>query len=63
MDLTFKTNSGVFNYRVCAIIKQNNKLLSLTGAGNGGYNESLDMYLLLKNINSCDIIFIVNRNQ
>ena len=29
MDLTFKTEDGVFNYRVCAIIKHNNKLLAM----------------------------------
>ena len=29
MDLTFKTDNGVFNYRVCAVIKHNNKLLAM----------------------------------
>ena len=29
MDLTFRTENGVFNYRVCAIIKHNNKLLAM----------------------------------
>lgn len=29
MDLTFKTENGVFNYRVCAVIKHNNKLLAM----------------------------------
>lgn len=29
MDVTFKTEEGIFNYRVCAIIKHNNKLLSM----------------------------------
>ncbi|MBE6740762.1 MAG: NUDIX domain-containing protein [Ruminococcaceae bacterium] len=29
MNITFKTESGVFNYRVCAIIKHNNKLLAM----------------------------------
>ncbi len=29
MDLTFKTENGIFNYRVCAIIKHNNKLLAM----------------------------------
>ncbi len=29
MDLTFKTEGGIFNYRVCAVIKHNNKLLAL----------------------------------
>ena len=28
MDLTFKTDNGVFNYRVCAIILHNNALLA-----------------------------------
>ena len=29
MDLTFRTENGVFNYRVCAVIKYNNKLLAM----------------------------------
>lgn len=29
MDLTFKTERGVFNYRVCAVIKYDNKLLAM----------------------------------
>ena len=29
MDLTFRTENGVFNYRVCAVIKHNNKLLAM----------------------------------
>ena len=29
MDLTFKTENGVFNYRVCAIITHGNKLLAM----------------------------------
>lgn len=29
MDLTFKLKNSVFNYRVCAIIKYNNKLLAM----------------------------------
>ncbi len=29
MDLTFKTRKGIFNYRVCAIIKYDNKLLAM----------------------------------
>ncbi|MBQ9227694.1 MAG: NUDIX domain-containing protein [Eubacterium sp.] len=29
MDITFRTDAGVFNYRVCAIIKHNNKLLAM----------------------------------
>ncbi|MBR1763707.1 MAG: NUDIX domain-containing protein [Eubacterium sp.] len=29
MDLTFKTESGIFNYRVCAVIKHNSKLLAM----------------------------------
>ncbi len=29
MDLTFKTENGVFNYRVCAIITHDNKLLAM----------------------------------
>ena len=29
MDLTFKTKGGIFNYRVCAVIKHNNKLLAM----------------------------------
>lgn len=29
MDLTFKTENGVFNYRVCAIIKCENRLLAM----------------------------------
>ena len=29
MDITFKTNEGLFNYRVCAIIIHNNKLLAM----------------------------------
>lgn len=29
MDLTFKIENGIFNYRVCAIIKYNNKLLAM----------------------------------
>ena len=29
MDITFKTNQGIFNYRVCAIIVQNEKLLAM----------------------------------
>lgn len=29
MDLTFKTDEGVFNYRVCAVIKHNGKLLAM----------------------------------
>ena len=29
MDLTFKTESGVFNYRVCAVITHNNNLLAM----------------------------------
>lgn len=29
MDLTFKTDDGVFNYRVCAVIKHNRRLLAM----------------------------------
>ena len=29
MDLTFKTENGIFNYRVCAIITHGNKLLAM----------------------------------
>ena len=29
MDLTFKTDDGVFNYRVCAVILHNGKLLAM----------------------------------
>ena len=29
MDLTFRNENGVFNYRVCAVIKHNNKLLAM----------------------------------
>lgn len=29
MDITFKTNEGIFNYRVCAIILHNNQLLAM----------------------------------
>ena len=29
MDLTFKTDNGVFNYRVCAVIKYDNRLLAM----------------------------------
>lgn len=29
MDITFKTEQGIFNYRVCAIITHNNKLLAM----------------------------------
>ncbi|MGN1420791.1 MAG: NUDIX hydrolase [Eubacterium sp.] len=29
MDLTFKTEQGIFNYRVCAIIKNDNKILAM----------------------------------
>lgn len=29
MDLTFKTEQGIFNYRVCAIIVNGNKLLAM----------------------------------
>ena len=29
MDLTFKTENGYFNYRACAIIVNNNKLLAM----------------------------------
>ncbi|MBQ9517153.1 MAG: NUDIX domain-containing protein [Eubacterium sp.] len=29
MDLTFKTGHGIFNYRVCAVIMHNNKLLAM----------------------------------
>lgn len=29
MDITFKTEQGIFNYRVCAIITQNEKLLTM----------------------------------
>lgn len=29
MDLTFKTETGVFNYRVCAVIKHNGRLLAM----------------------------------
>lgn len=29
MDLTFKTGEGIFNYRVCAIIVNNSKLLAM----------------------------------
>ncbi|MFR5876370.1 MAG: NUDIX hydrolase [Eubacterium sp.] len=29
MDLTFKTEQGIFNYRVCAIIINDNKLLAM----------------------------------
>lgn len=29
MDITFKTASGIFNYRVCAMILQNEKILAM----------------------------------
>lgn len=29
MDITFKTEQGIFNYRVCAIITHNKKLLAM----------------------------------
>ena len=29
MDLTFRTETGVFNYRVCAVIIHNNRLLAM----------------------------------
>ena len=29
MDLTFETENGIFNYRVCAVIKYENKLLAM----------------------------------
>lgn len=29
MDLTFKTENGIFNYRVCAVITYDNKLLAM----------------------------------
>lgn len=29
MDLTFRAEDGVFNYRVCAVIKYDNKLLAM----------------------------------
>ena len=29
MDITFKTDSGMFNYRVCAVILHDNKLLAM----------------------------------
>lgn len=29
MDLTFKTDQGIFNYRVCGIIMKENKLLAM----------------------------------
>ena len=29
MDITFKTNEGLFNYRVCAIITHNGKILAM----------------------------------
>lgn len=29
MDLTFKTENGIFNYRVCAIIKHGSQLLAM----------------------------------
>lgn len=29
MDLTFKLKDGVFNYRVCAVIKYDNKILAM----------------------------------
>lgn len=29
MDLTFKTDEGIFNYRVCAVIINDNKLLAM----------------------------------
>lgn len=29
MDITFKTEEGIFNYRVCAIIMHENKLLAM----------------------------------
>ena len=29
MDLTFRTQKGIFNYRACAVILNNNKLLAL----------------------------------
>ena len=29
VDITFKTNSGVFNYRVCAVMKHDGKLLAM----------------------------------
>ena len=29
MDLTFKTQQGTFNYRVCAVITNDNKILAM----------------------------------
>ena len=29
MDLTFQTDSGVFNYRVCAMILHDNRILAM----------------------------------
>ena len=55
MDLTFKTENGIFNYRVCAIIKHNNKLLAMKNnntpyyylpGGRVGLHEAADSAML-----------------
>ena len=37
MDITFKTEQGKFNYRVCGIITHNNKILALKDEGGPYY--------------------------